>query len=103
MFDGTTSSELTPRPFSGLTVKPSPEQIGSRIILPILGTGSTSTVTLNGSPSQFPSVPDVGVTKYVTDCTIFNSFVRTWLISDWGPEDGKASGIPESTFTTTHS
>ena len=58
-----------------------PEQIGSKTISSIIGSGSTSTTMIKVSPTQLPDAPEVGVTLYLSSCTISDLLVNTCLIS----------------------
>ena len=59
---GTISVFVKPPPSVGVTLKSSFEQIAPKSTSSIDGLGSTSTVTVKSSPTQIPSVPEVGVT-----------------------------------------
>ena len=56
---------ILPLPLVGKLVKLMPLQIVSDCDV-TEGFGLTVTFTVNGSPTQFPSIPEIGVTVYTT-------------------------------------
>ena len=79
-----------------------PEQIGSKTISSIIGSGSTCTSIKKVSPTQLPDAPEVGVTVYLTTCSISDVLVNTCLISVSGSSESLSPSI-SSLGVTTHS
>ena len=67
--------------FVGRTLNAVPLQIVA-VWFGTTGLGLTVTTIVNVEPTQLPSAPLLGVTVYVTVCTIFVLFVNVWLILD---------------------